>query len=70
VVLGPGTAELVVALGKESSLVGVGRTSYYPKNLQKDYPVVGYVHRAPAEGLLSVNPTHVIGRKYGSSKND
>lgn len=61
VVLGRGTAETVALLGKQSEVVGVGRTSTYPKSLQKNNPIVAYVHRAPAEGILSVNPTHVIG---------
>lgn len=61
VVLGRGTAEMVALLGKEDSVVGVGRTSTYPKSLQENNPIVAYVHRAPAEGILSVNPTHVIG---------
>lgn len=61
VVLGSGTAETVALLGKEAEVVGVGRTSTYPPSLQKNNPIVAYVHRAPAEGILSVNPTHVIG---------
>lgn len=61
VVLGSGTAEVVALLGKDKDLVGVGRTSTYPASLQENNPIVAYVHRAPAEGILSVKPTHVIG---------
>ncbi len=61
VVLGSGTAEVVALLGKDKEIVGVGRTSTYPARLQKDYPIAGYVHRAPAEGILTLKPTHVIG---------
>lgn len=61
VVLGSGTAEVVALLGKDKDIVGVGRTSTYPPSLQENNPLVAYVHRAPAEGILSVKPTHVIG---------
>ncbi len=64
IVFGAAPGEVASLLGMESDLVGVGRLTTYPKNLQKDFPIVAYVRRAPAEGILALNPTHVLAPSF------
>lgn len=60
VTIGGGATEIVVALGATDKIVAVDITSYYPPNLQEDLPSVGYIRRAPAEGIIAQSPTHII----------
>ena len=51
--------EITCELGFEKNLVGVDMTSTYPPSV-KSLPKVGHRHQLNAEGLLSLQPTHVI----------
>lgn len=57
---GSSITELLFALGAEQQLVAIDVTS---RNLDKEgaYPQVGYHRQLSAEGLLALNPTHLIG---------
>ncbi len=59
VTAGSSIAETVVALGAESTLVGVDTTSTFPQQL-RDKPQVGYHRALSAEGVLSLSPTHLV----------
>ncbi len=59
VIVGGTTAEIVSAVGLESQIVGVDRTSTYPERLQS-LPSVGYRNSIKAEGILSLNPTLIL----------
>jgi iron complex transport system substrate-binding protein len=59
-------SEIICALGKEKELVGVDVTSNYPSSLEK-LPKVGHNRNISAEGVLSLNPTLVLGTE-GSIK--
>ena len=54
--------ETVAAFGMEEQIVGVDVTSTYPASIQK-VPKVGHTRNLQAEGILSLNPTVVIGLK-------
>ncbi len=58
--LGSSITELVYALDAEQQLVGIDITSRYFDNTGQ-IPQVGYHRQLSAEGLLSLNPTHVLG---------
>ena len=56
---GSSTTELVLALGAEQQLVAVDSTSDVPNN--KGLPKLGYHRQLSAEGILSTQPSLVIG---------
>lgn len=56
---GSSITELVVALGAEQQLVAVDSTSDVPNN--KGLPKLGYHRQLSAEGILSTQPSLVIG---------
>lgn len=55
--------QILFALGGDSALVGVDVTSTLPPGYRK-LPLVGYHRALPAEGLLALNPTLVIGSDH------
>lgn len=55
---GSTVTELILALGAEQQLVAVDVTSEVPSSL--NLPTVGYHRRLAAEGLLTLDPTHLI----------
>ena len=59
-VAGGSLVEILYALGEESHIVAVDRTSNYPE-AAKNLPQIGYVRDISAEGLLSLAPTFVLG---------
>lgn len=59
VVIGGSLTEIVFALGKGSSVVGVDQTSVWPPEV-KALPQVGYYKKVSAEGVLSLSPTLVM----------
>ena len=61
-------SEIVVALGLEKQLVGVDVTSTYPETL-KEIPSIGHQRSMTSEGILSLNPTLVIGVKDNLQEN-
>lgn len=59
-VAGGSITEIVYLLNMESHLVAVDITSNYPQ-AAKALPSIGYVRNLSAEGILSLNPTVIIG---------
>ena len=59
-VAGGSLTEIVYFLGAEERLVAVDTTSNFPAAAQ-ELPSIGYVRALSAEGLLSLNPTLVLG---------
>lgn len=53
--------EIIFALDMGDYLVGVDISASYPPEGVQDLPRIGYQRRLNAEGLLSLNPTLVIG---------
>ena len=53
-------SEILCALGLESNIVGVDVTSTYPGTLDK-LPKVGHNRNISAEGVVSLNPSLVVG---------
>ena len=56
------TTEILFALGVGHKVVGCDASSSYPKGVKEKLPSVGYQYGLNAEGILSLNPTLVIGR--------
>lgn len=54
--------EIIYALHAEKELVGVDVTSTYPEQTAK-LTNLGHIRMVSAEGILGLNPTHVIGFK-------
>jgi iron complex transport system substrate-binding protein len=54
------TAEIIWDLGLGQNIVGVDVTATYPEDF-KDVPSIGFGRQLSAEGILSLNPTLVIG---------
>lgn len=59
-VAGGSLTEIVYFLGAEERLVAVDTTSNFPAAAQ-ELPSIGYVRALSAEGLLSLNPSLVLG---------
>ena len=59
-VAGGSLVEILYALGEQDHIVAVDRTSNYPE-AAKNLPQIGYVRNISAEGLLSLEPTFVLG---------
>lgn len=57
--IGPGTTEIIYALGVESNLVGNCASSNYPIEAN-DIPKVGYQRILPSEGIISLYPNIVF----------
>ena len=60
VVAGGSISEIMYFLNLQNKIVGADVTSVFPSDLQK-LPSIGYVRNLSAEGILSLNPTLVIG---------
>lgn len=60
-------SEILCELGLESQIVGVDVTSTFPETLKK-LPKVGHNRNISAEGVLSLNPTLVLGLETGMMK--
>jgi iron complex transport system substrate-binding protein len=60
---GAGVTELILALGAAPQLVGIDSTSQIPEKLALTTQVqrLGYHRMLSAEGILALNPSHVIG---------
>ena len=56
------TTEILFALGVGDNVVGCDASSSYPKGVKEKLPSVGYQYGLNAEGILSLNPTLMIGR--------
>ena len=60
VVAGGSISEIMYFLNLQNKIVGADVTSVFPSDLQK-LPSIGYVRNLSTEGILSLNPTLVIG---------
>ena len=60
VVAGGSITEILFFLNESKNIVAVDTTSNYPEDA-KNYPSIGYVRALSAEGVLSLNPTLIIG---------
>ena len=60
VVAGGSITETLFFLNESKNIVAVDTTSNYPEDA-KNYPSIGYVRALSAEGVLSLNPTLIIG---------
>lgn len=58
--VGGSITETIVALGHKDDLIGIDKSSVYPKEALKDLPKVGYWMQLPKEGILSLKPEVVI----------
>ena len=56
------TTEILFALDVGDNVVGCDASSTYPKGVKDKLPSIGYQYGLNAEGILSLNPTLVIGR--------
>ena len=61
--LSPSIAEIVFALKKGDSLVGVSSYSLYPKEVQK-LPIIGGYTNPNLEKILALSPTLVVGQTF------
>ena len=57
------TTEILFALDVGDNVVGCDASSTHPKGVREKLPSVGYQYGLNAEGILSLNPTLVIGRE-------
>ena len=60
VVAGGSITEILFFLNESKNIVAVDTTSNFPKEAKK-LPSIGYVRALSAEGVLSLNPTLIIG---------
>ena len=60
VIAGGSITEIIYFLNEDKKIVGVDVTSNYPKKA-KDLPSIGYVRNLSTEGILSLNPTLILG---------
>ena len=56
------TTEILFALDVGDNVVGCDASSTYPKGVKEKLPSIGYQYGLNAEGILSLNPTLVIGK--------
>lgn len=56
--------EIIFALGMGDYVAGVDISATYPAEKTKELPNIGYQRRLNAEGILSLNPTLVIGNEF------
>ncbi len=67
-VAGGSITEILFFLNESQNIVAVDTTSNFPKDA-KNYPSIGYVRALSAEGVLSLNPTLIIGENDMGPKN-
>ena len=60
VIAGGSITEIIYFLNEDKKIVGVDVTSNYPKKA-KNLPSIGYVRNLSTEGILSLNPTLILG---------
>ena len=60
VIAGGSITEIIYFLNEDKKIFGVDVTSNYPKKT-KDLPSIGYVRNLSTEGILSLNPTLILG---------
>ena len=60
VVAGGSITEILYFLNEEDRILGIDVTSNFPKQT-KELPSIGYVRNLSTEGILSLNPTLILG---------
>ena len=60
IIAGGSLTEIVFFLGLEDKLIGVDITSNFPESA-KEIPSIGYVRTLSAEGILSLEPSLILG---------
>ena len=60
IIAGGSITEIIYFIGVEDKIIGLDVTSVYPEQT-KDFPSIGYVRNLSAEGVLSMNPSLVLG---------
>ena len=60
VVAGGSITEILFFLGQEEKIIALDVTSTYPEQT-KNFPSIGYVRGLSTEGILSMNPSLIIG---------
>ena len=60
IVVAGGSITEILFLNESQNIVAVDTTSNYPEDA-KNYPSIGYVRALSTEGVLSLNPTLIIG---------
>ena len=60
VVAGGSISEIIYFLGSQDKIVALDVTSNYPE-IAKELPSIGYVRNLSAEGILSMNPSIILG---------
>ena len=60
VVAGGSITEILYFLNEEDRILGIDVTSNFPKQT-KELPSIGYVRNLSTEGMLSLNPTLILG---------
>lgn len=58
--IGGAVTEILYALGKEKSIVGIDTTSLYPPRAAAEKPSVGYMRQLSAEGVLGLKPSLIM----------
>lgn len=58
--VGGAVTEILYALGKEDSIVGIDTTSLYPRRAAAEKPSVGYMRQLSAEGVLGLRPSVIM----------
>lgn len=58
--VGGAVTEILYALGKEKSVVGIDTTSLYPPRATAEKPSVGYMRQLSAEGVLGLKPSLIL----------
>jgi len=60
IIAGGSITEIIYFIGVEDNIIGLDVTSVYPEQT-KEFPSIGYVRNLSAEGVLSMNPSLVLG---------
>lgn len=58
--IGGAVTEILYALGKDKSVVGIDTTSLYPSRAPAEKPSVGYMRQLSAEGVLGLKPSLIL----------
>jgi iron complex transport system substrate-binding protein len=66
--IGGAITEILYALGKDASVVGVDTTSQYPPRALKDKPNVGYMRQLSPEGVLGLTPSLILASEGSGPK--
>jgi iron complex transport system substrate-binding protein len=66
--IGGAITEILYALGKDATVVGVDTTSQYPPRALKEKPNVGYMRQLSPEGVLGLAPSLILASEGSGPK--